>query len=548
LILLSTLLLAVFLTIALIPLCSRLAFALNAVDIPDARRVHSKPTPRSGGMAMALGVFIPVLLWVPLDTFAKTFLVSAALIVLFGLLDDIRSLPYQAKFGAQWAAALIVVLWGGIEIRSLGEILPTGMHLPHWLGASLATFVIVGVTNAVNLSDGLDGLAGGISMLGFICIGFMAYEGGEATTTLLSIAFVGAVFGFLRFNTYPANLFMGDAGSQLLGFAAITLALRISQPPTALSPLMPLILLGFQVLDTLAVMTERIASGRSPFKPDKNHFHHKLMRLGLAHKEAVFAIYVIQAFLVSIAFLLRYRSEWFLLISYAAFSGVILVGFHTAHRTGWQWRRHDFIDGFIRERLRSFREKAFVIRASFRIVESGLPALLLLTWLVPSKVPGYISILSLACAALMGLFRAFRREWSGGLLRLGLYMTIPFAAYLSETDPSGWIPEVFLASYNILFGVLVLFVVMTLKFTRRSQGFRTTPMDFLIIFVTLVIPNLPDAELHRYSMGLLTAKIIVFFFSYEVLMGELRGHFESLSHTSLGILLLVSLRGLLGFR
>lgn len=542
---LSTLLLAVFVTIALIPLCSRLAFVLHAVDLPDPRKVHTRPTPRSGGIAMAFGVFVPVVLWVPLDQFSRAFLLAAAVIVAFGLLDDIRSLSYQVKFAAQWIASLIVVLWGGLEIRSLGDLLPAGILLPHWLGAALATLAIVGVTNAVNLSDGLDGLAGGITMLGFIGIGFAAYEASDLTTTLLATAVIGAIFGFLRFNTHPANLFMGDAGSQLLGFSAITLSLKVSQGPGGLSPLMPLLLLGFPVLDTLAVMLERIASGRSPFKPDKNHFHHKLMRLGFDHKEAVFAIYVLQALLVSLAFLLRFRTDWLLLGFYAAFSGLILTGFHVAHRTGWKRRHHDFIDGYIKGKLRRARNEAFVIRTSFRIVETGLPLLLFLTWLIPEPIPGYVSGGALASAAALGLIWRYRPGWMGGALRTTLYLSIPFAVYLGDLGAPGRLPQWAAEVYHSLFGVLVLFVLLTLKLTRRNKGFRTTPMDFLTIFVTLVVPNLPDPQLRQYGMGLLSAKIIAFFFSYEVLMGELRGEFNRLYAATLLTLLAVSLRAIL---
>ena len=129
---------------------------------------------------------------------------------------------------------------------------------------------------------------------------------------LLCTAIVGAIFGFLRFNTYPATVFMGDTGSQLLGFLAITLSIGVTQRETPLSPLLPLLLLGFPVLDTITVMAERIASGRMPFSPDKNHFHHKLMRLGLFHTEAVVTIYGITALLTAAAYLLRFHSDWLL--------------------------------------------------------------------------------------------------------------------------------------------------------------------------------------------------------------------------------------------
>jgi UDP-GlcNAc:undecaprenyl-phosphate GlcNAc-1-phosphate transferase len=540
---LATLLLSVFLTMALIPLCSRLALAVHAVDLPDARKVHSRPIPRGGGPAMAMGIFLPVILWVPHDPFFRAFLFSSAIIIVFGVLDDIRDLSCGVKFAAQTAAALVIVFWGGLEIQRLGDLLPEGATLPLWLGAALATVIIVGVTNAVNFSDGLDGLAGGISLLGFICIGFMAHGAGDESTTLLCLAVIGAIFGFLRFNTHPANLFMGDSGSQLLGFAAVTLSVKTSQAETGLSPLVPLILLGFPVLDLLVVMFERIASGRSPFRPDRNHFHHKLMRCGLDQDEAVFIIYVIQAFLVSVAFLMRFQSEWLILFFYAVFSGLVLAGFHAAERKGWRWRGYDLVGVFIKGRLRAFCDGALIARWSFRGALVGLNGLLLVTWVIPDWVPSNLSLFAWGCGVAVGGVWIFRKEWLGNALRVSLYLSIPFGVYLSETEPSGWIPEILLDACDIAFGILVVLVVLTLKFTRRNRGFRTTPMDFLTIFITLVIPRLPDAQLQQYNLGLLSAKIIVFFFSYEVLMGELRGEYKSLACATLGVLVLVGIRG-----
>ena len=166
-----------------------------------------------------------------------------------------------------------MIFFGGLQIKFLGVCLPDGFQLPEILSVLLTLLAIVGVTNAINLSDGLDGLAGGSSLLIFLCIGYLAYTGSYIANNyfivLISASVIGSIFGFLRFNTYPATVFMGDAGSQLLGFLAITLSLGLTQCNTPLSAFLPLLLLGFPVLDTLAVMVERISNGRSPFKPIK---------------------------------------------------------------------------------------------------------------------------------------------------------------------------------------------------------------------------------------------------------------------------------------
>ncbi|MBU4484311.1 undecaprenyl/decaprenyl-phosphate alpha-N-acetylglucosaminyl 1-phosphate transferase, partial [bacterium] len=175
----STLLISMFITIALIPVFRRLAVRVKVLDYPGDRKVHDRPMPKSGGIAMALGVLIPVLLWTPADKFAIALLIGAGIVVLLGLVDDFKDLGYKAKFAGQIAAALVVILYGGVKIKSLGMLLPVGVLLPDLLAIPLTLIVIVGVTNAINLADGLDGLAGGICILSFLCIAYLAYCGGN---------------------------------------------------------------------------------------------------------------------------------------------------------------------------------------------------------------------------------------------------------------------------------------------------------------------------------------------------------------------------------
>jgi len=307
-VLLTSMMLSLFITMVLIPIFKRQAVRLQALDYPSARSVHTHPKPRIGGIAMAAGMLAPVLIWSPNDVFTRSVIIGAGVIVMVGFIDDQRNLNYKLKFAAQLLAASIVIFHGKLTIHSLGMLLPSGMDLPNGLTVLLTLIVIVGVTNAINLSDGLDGLAGGIALLCFSCIAIVAYQSGQYTTALIAATVIGAIFAFLRFNTYPAVIFMGDAGSLLLGFLAVTLALDVSQSSETVSPLFPLLLLGFPILDTIRVMIERIAAGRSPFYADRNHFHHKLMALGFLHTEAVVIIYLLQAFLVAFAYLSRY---WF---------------------------------------------------------------------------------------------------------------------------------------------------------------------------------------------------------------------------------------------
>jgi UDP-GlcNAc:undecaprenyl-phosphate GlcNAc-1-phosphate transferase len=548
---LSTLLISMFITMALIPILKTAALKLGGgLDVPNARKVHISPVPKVGGVAMALGALLPVLILVDGGPFVNSIMIGAWIIVAFGLADDIKSLGWASKFIGQIAAALVVILYGKVKICSLGACAPDGFVLPALFNIPLTLLVVVGVTNAINLADGLDGLAGGISLLIFICIGWLAYSGlyvpEKVFIMVLCSAVVGAIFGFLRFNTYPATVFMGDTGSQLLGFLAVTLSLGITQSSDALSPLLPLLLLGFPVLDTITVMAERISAGRSPFHADKNHFHHKLMRLGLYHTEAVVAIYFLTACLVVAGFLLRFYSDWVLLGFYLAFAGVIWLGFAAANRTGWTLKRQGWLDAEqgLKRRLRVFKDKAVVIRVVFFCLKAGVPLLLLLSALIPGAVPRYVGGVALFFALSLGATWLVKAEWLTGVLRLAFYLTLPLVLRIGQVMPADWVHPAELRIYNLAFGALALAMVATLRFTRRTKGFRASPMDFLILVIALVVPNLPDPRIQSVQMGFLAARIIVLFFGFEVLVGELRGRLTFLAATTLMALLLVSLRGL----
>jgi len=534
---------------ALIPILRAMAVKLKAMDFPSSRKVHTDPMPKIGGIAMAIGTLVPMALYANGGQFMRSVLIGAWIVVIFGVIDDFKDYGYKFKFIGQILAALVVMLYGGLKIEALGVCLPYGLKLPDLLAIPLTLIAIVGVTNAINLSDGLDGLAGGTSLLMFICIGYLAYTGvyidSNHFIVLISAAIIGSIFGFLRFNTYPATVFMGDAGSQLLGFLAITLSLGLTQCNTPVSPLLPLLLLGFPVLDTITVMAERISNGRSPFKADKNHFHHKLLRLGFFHTEAVVLIYIITAFLVSVAFIFRFYSEWFLLFFYLIFSGLILSFFLIADRSGWKLQRYDIIDKVIKGRLRVLKEQFVLIKISFYFVEFALPILLIFTCLLPTKIPVYFTIVALLLAGLTFVALRYKRSWLTGALRISFYLLVPIVIRLTEMDIVPWMKLTEVHIYNLSFGVLALFVVLTLKFTRRQKGFKANPMDFLIILIALVVPNLPDPNIRSWNMGMLASKVIVLYYSFEVLMGEMRGNLNRLGLTTVIALMLIVVRGLI---
>jgi len=454
--------------------------------------IHTRPLPRTGGLAMALGVYISVLFWATADGFLNAYLAGGGILIAFGLVDDLKGLDYKWKFLGQLLAALVIVFYGGVRITFLGSLLPEDVRLAGWFAIPLTLVVIVGVTNAINLADGLDGLAGGISLLGFCSIAYFAYLVEGNTVFLLSMALIGAIFGFLRFNTYPASVFMGDTGSQLLGFSAIVFAVKVTQENACLSPVLPLIILGFPILDTLTVMVERVRHGRSPFSADKNHFHHRLISIGYFHTEAVLIIYLIQSAMIIFAILFRYHYAWLFLAGYLLFSAALIGAFTWADNTGFRVSRYYLIDHIIKGKLKRIKFDNLIIRISFGTSKLLLPLMFLFACLLPVKVPGYASAASLGFGVFLVALRVFGKKWMGIGLRLVLYLAIPLALYLGEGGKAAWISPEMLLGYHLSLVVSTLFIILSIKYSRRARGFRVTSLDFLIVFIIVVIPNLPD--------------------------------------------------------
>jgi UDP-GlcNAc:undecaprenyl-phosphate GlcNAc-1-phosphate transferase len=542
---LSTLFISLVLTIAMIPVLSTLAVRWHLLDVPDERKVHEIPVPRCGGIAMALGALLPSLYWYSDSPFILSFLAAASVIVIFGLTDDVLALSPRWKLLGQIIAALVVIYWGGVRIVSLGELLPDGMLLPSWLSIPLTLFVIVGVTNAINLSDGLDGLAGGISLLAVCCIGYLAYITQRYDIGMVCLALGGALFGFLRFNTHPASIFMGDSGSQFLGFSAITLSLTLTQQEPAFSPLIPLLLFGIPVLDTLNVMTGRIMSGRPPFSPDKTHFHHRLLAMGFVHSETVLFIYLIQAFLVTAAFFLRFQSEWLILSAYLLFSLVFLMFFRYATQENGQPQRHLLLVQ-TKAWFQTQREQRRIVKLAFPFLKYLFYTLILLASLFAPSLGRVSSPVVIGGGIVLLLTRYILPNAAGTLLRMVYYLIVPYAMYGGDTIMPLMLSESGDLAFSVAFVVMLVTAIVVTIFSTRQQGFRSTPLDFLILLIVLLILILPGISFQDQRLGLIGLKCIIFYISFEVLVADMRGKIDGVLRVTILSLFVFTLKSYCG--
>lgn len=294
-------LIATLSSLLLAKLSELLAPRLGLLDRSNERKIHRGVRP-IGGLALFGALLLgagPFLTWARPSA---SLILGSALIVGLGVLDDRRGLGAKTKLLAQALAALVPILWGGISVRSIA-FRGLSLELGGW-GVPLTALWVVGVTNALNFLDGLDGLAAGSSCIFLGFIGLFARRAGDPTTLLLALALLGSTVGFLRYNLYPARLFLGNEGAYLLGFLLGVLALEPFAPEfgpiSNLPPSAPLLLLGLPIADTIFAVIRRTLAGRSIFAPDQGHIHHRLLaRWG--HKRALWISYAVSLILGLIA-------------------------------------------------------------------------------------------------------------------------------------------------------------------------------------------------------------------------------------------------------
>ena len=274
------------------PWVKNMAIKAGALDAPDARKVHKKPIPRMGGLAIYLGFVLAVLASMHVNREIAGLLLGGTMILIVGIIDDMIQLSAKVKLLGQIGAALVLVMFN-IRIEWLTN--PFGdMLYVDYFSIPLTILWVVGLTNTVNLIDGLDGLAAGVSTIASITILLVALQQNFWTVAILTAALAGAALGFLQHNFNPAKIFMGDTGSMFLGFmlAAISILGTVKSAAT-IALVVPIMALGLPIMDTAFAIIRRYMNGRPIFKPDKGHLHHRLLELGLTQKQAVLLMYVI---------------------------------------------------------------------------------------------------------------------------------------------------------------------------------------------------------------------------------------------------------------
>lgn len=283
------------------PIVKAFAQKVGAMDNPgEARRIHTHPIPRMGGMAIFLGFLVSVVLFAEISKPVQGILIGSVIIVATGVVDDILSLKYWVKLIAQLAAAIIAVAHG-VVIRGFmnpNVFSPNETLFIGFLSIPVTVIWIIGVTNAVNLIDGLDGLACGVSAISSVTMLVVALMVAEPNVAIILACLMGGCIGFIPYNFNPAKIFMGDTGALLLGYVLATVSIMgLFKFYAVITFLVPILAMALPLFDTATAIIRRLLKGQNPMMPDRGHLHHKLIDHGLSQKQAVAVLYSLSAML-----------------------------------------------------------------------------------------------------------------------------------------------------------------------------------------------------------------------------------------------------------
>lgn len=538
---------SLFTSLVLIPNISRLAVSIGIFDETDERKVHSGAIPRLGGIAIFFALLLGVILFTEIDRTMRGFLAGGVVVFLTGLTDDLEQITPKKKFLGEVMAALVVTLVGDIQITSIGDLFGQGEILLGYFSIPFTIFAIVGVINAINLLDGLDGLAGGVTAIAAGAFGFLAYLAGDEMMVGVSAAVLGAVVGFLKFNSYPARIFMGDGGSLFLGYCLAMLSVHLVQHTYATgqgSELTPLIILAVPVFDTVFVMGKRLVNGKRIFSPDRSHIHHRFMDLGLGHKTTVILVYGLSYFLATYAVMFRQLPDRLQLVNLV----LLLVFFCLSN-----WALARLLEGkehrFLRDdhALINAYSYRWMVRYSHYFL-TGVKYLILMILSLPLFLfngPVTIANASVAWLLIVATVVLFLQTADLGnrFLQIIIYFNGAFLIYVVENsgrelDFMG-LPVSDLSNY--LFGLVLLGVVILLMLRKKTRLLMDSPLEYFVLFIAVTIPLLPDPVTRPVHLLSVAGKSMILFLGLKmVVLLEARRNRKIIAATMLSLLSLAA--------
>ena len=494
-------LLSMVIAMAMLPPLTVLARRVGILALPEARKVHVGEVPQIGGVAILVGAVFAATLLMPPSRAYLAYLAGAVVVFLLGLFDDYHALGHRVKFAVQYLAAGVAVAGGGLALISFNA--PIGL-LPTWLGAPLAVVALVQITNAMNLADGLDGLAGGLCLLSCLALAICGYQVGDVAAMVIALMIAGSVIGFLRFNSHPARVFMGDNGAYFLGFSLGVIALDLTaNAAEPLSLTAVVMLLGVPVLDALFVPFYRAALRKPLFLADRNHLHHRLLHAGFSHRSAVAMMYTFHSGLLMVGYALRHAPEWVLLPTFAALAALI-----------------ESSPTLLAPVRRALKDRALPVRPSGWLghaLDLAAWATLLASIVVSIAAPRSISIDfvggSAVALVVLAASHGLRRERGLGWIdRCALYVLGAYVVYFGSFDSL-----VDAAADVVLFVTIGAWFVYRL-IAGREAGFALTPLDVIVVVATAGVALVGQSQFDALTLDVV--KLVVWFYAIELLAAD----------------------------
>ena len=559
-------------SLALVPMVVKFAGAFQLFDAPDiseavgSRKIHTAPIPRLGGIAIVLSFFLAQVIWVKNAPLPGVLLGGFA-VFLLGVADDLMSIRPLYRFVLQIVFAAFAVWYHGLIPGTIN--VGSGVHfaIPQIVGFLFAVFVIVGAINTINMIDGLDGLAGGLALIGMVLLSFLYFLKSHDIGLLLFIAcpMIGAIIGFLRYNTHPAIIFMGDGGSNWLGYmigCVMLLLLAGKQIDMTTSTLiasqaMPLtsvvLCLAIPIFDTAMVMAGRMRRGTSPMKADKTHLHHALLKIGLSHTQAVVALYFL-AFIVGVIGILplafpNYGLELAPLIGIVFVFGFVLSASRINGEVAIEFLTR-------RANLRDRPEYVAVSKA-LRYWENFNRYVLYTILLAGPAFAGNVRFdvgLAAVAVALLVIVSMILNVYRHGddffdSICVALAATVLLVANNANTMMVEWrgtrvsIHPIYNASFVLLLvSTLLLFIT-----TAKKRYFIFKPSDCLFAAIPLILLLVPEPFMTEYRINIISLRSIVVFMAVRTLAKRktyVIAHIKGVTLIALGFVFLAGVYGL----
>ncbi len=542
---------------------------LNILDGPSREglsrmKIHAAPVSRLGGIAMLISFAIAVLVWGDWGQLRFIYLASFAFFAV-GFLDDIRPIPAKVRLCLQVGFSCCVVLIAGLRLETL-LVFGYQLTLDPFVSTLLSVFILVGSINSINMIDGADGLAGGITLIGTIMLSYLHFftTRDPFVLSLLTLGIMGSILGFLRYNTHPASVFMGDGGSYWLGFLVGTIFIItlgggvlgsngqiVFNSPAKVPFISALLCIGIPVIDTFAVIVDRLLKGKSPFKSGRNHFHDTLIAFGLDQRRSVITIYFIALLLSAIGtspiLFPKYHLDALPYLTALAVFLFFLFGKRSTHSEAFRLTTSQSIQKVATSNFfrRSMRGWAAINRYFVYFF-------LVITPLLAGQVPKELGVIAAVMAGVIFLsifFPASRDDFMHSALvaltAIVILLAVNYNVMAVQLEGKRFPLQLYYNRLYVGFSISLALYLVPLLFKRY---FIATPTDFLLVFISLLILIIPEPWQSEYRLSVISARSLVLFIALRTFVFSHSSVIRRCKLATLVSLCYVALNGLLQFR